>query len=386
MADRMTEAGRMLDRLTKEGLTYLLTETEQDSLLMSAAIEAFCREISQGLSITTNPASGFIGEQTRFGAAILDGDGVPAGSVPVRAEWIVKDAEPTSTTAIAKPDGTLTLPYPEGEQFRNAGVRLSVSTDFARLAPSTPAMKDIDAASRVEASFRHFEDVGRSFSGEVFVPGGPFTAGAVARDRRAAKKEAPRQANAPDLYFDLYPVTNALYEMYLQDTKAEHPEYWDNPQYNQPDQPVIGVSYDDAVRFASWLSAQLGVAKRLPTEDEWEKAARGGRDVIYPWGDQSPAEGSRANYNGNGRFRSTSPVGSFEEGKNAYGMYDMAGNVWEWTSTGRSSGSRSGTRIVKGGSWMDGPADLRISNRREVDPDRGYVDVGFRLVREVVHE
>ncbi len=384
LADRMMEAGRMLDRLAREGLTDLLTETEQDSLLMSAAIEAFCREISTGVSITTSPESGFIGNETSFEAMIRGEDGEPAGSLPLRMEWTAKDAEPASMTATSGPDGKVTLAYPAGESFRNTGVRLSVSTDFARSAPSSAALKDIDAASRIEASFRHFDNVGKFFSGEVLVPGGPFTAGAVARDKRASRKEAPRQANTPDLYIDLYLVTNALYEMYLEDTKAEtFPEYWDNPQYNQPDQPVIGVSYDDAVRFASWLSAQLGVVKRLPTEDEWEKAARGGRDVIYPWGDQSPTDGRRANYNGNGRFSSTSPVGSFEAGKNTYGIFDMAGNVWEWTSTERAA---TGSLIVKGGSWMDGPADLRISNRREVDPSKGYVDIGFRLVREVINE
>ncbi len=383
LAERMLEAGRMLDRLAREGLTYLLTETEQGTLLMSAALETFCRETSAGISITMSPASGFIGNETRFDATILGGDGAPAGAVPLRVDWSARDAEADSTTVSSGPDGKLTLAYPAGERFRDTGVRLSISTDFARSAPSSAALKTIDAASRVEASFRHFEDVGESFSGEVFVPGGLFTAGAVARDRRATRKEAPRQANTPDLYVDLYPVTNALYGMYLEDTKAgTFPEYWDNPQYNQPEQPVIGVSYDDAVRFASWLSARLGLVKRLPTEDEWEKAARGGRDVIYPWGDQSPTDGARANYNGNGRFRSTSPVGSFEQGKNALGLFDLAGNVWEWTSTGRGPGSL----IVKGGSWMDGPADLRISNRREVDPAKGYVDVGFRLVREEIHE
>ena len=382
LANRLMEAGRMLDRLAKEGLTDLLTEEEQGGLLMSAAIEAFCRETSAGMSITTSPGSGFIGEETRFEAVILGGDGAPAGSLPVRVEWTPKDAEPASFTATSGPDGKLTLAYPTGESFRNTGVRLSISTDFAR---SAPALKEIDEASRVVANFRHFDDAAKFFSAEVFVPGGPFTAGAVARDKRAARKEAPRQANTPDIYIDLYPVTNALYQMYLEDTKAEtFPEYWDNPQYNQPDQPVIGISYDDAVRFATWLSAQLGVVKRLPTEDEWEKAARGGQDVIYPWGDQSPTDGVRANYSGNGRFSSTSPVGSFEAGKNAYGMFDMAGNVWEWTSTHRGAGT--GSLIVKGGSWMDGPADLRVSNRREIDPSKGYVDVGFRLVREVMHE
>ncbi len=384
LADRMLEAGRMLDRLAREGLTELLTQTEQDRILMSAALEAFCRETSAGLAITTSPGGGFIGQETSFEATIRDGDGAPAGSLPLRVEWTAQDAEPVSLTAASGPDGKLTLAYPSGESFRNTGVRLSVSTDFARSAPSS-ALREIDAASRLQASFRHFDDAGKFFSGEILVPGGPFTAGAVARDKRAARKEAPRQANTTDFYIDLYPVTNALYGMYLEDTKAEtFPEYWDNPQYNQPEQPVIGVSYDDAVRFASWLSTQLGVVKRLPSEDEWEKAARGGQDVLYPWGEQSPTDGARANYSGNGRFSSTSPVGSFAAGRNAYGLFDMAGNVWQWTSTHRNTATAS--LIVKGGSWLDGPSDLRISNRRELDPSKGYVDVGFRLVREEINE
>ena len=185
----------------------------------------------------------------------------------------------------------------------------------------------------------------------------------------------------------MYPVTNALYEMFLDDTGATtFPEYWDNPDYNEPGQPVVGVSLEDANRFAAWLSARLGVKKRLPTEDEWEKAARGGQDVIYPWGDQGPADGVRANYSGNGRFSATSPVGSFEAGRNAFGLYDMAGNVWQWTSTPLAAGTGLPRRIVKGGSWMDGPNDLRVSNRRDVDPSKGYVDVGFRLVREASND
>jgi len=388
LADRLREAGRLLDRLAGEGLTDLLTEEDQGSLLMSTAIEAFCRQLCAGLSITASPEGGFIGLETRFEASVRGAYGAPTGSLPLRVEWrpkvaeSVEGAEPASFQATTEADGRLSLAYPKGESFRNTVVRLRVSTDFARWGASA-ALAQIDAASALEVSFRHFDDVDAFFSGEVLVPGGPFTAGAVAQDGRAARKEAPREAETPEFYIDLHPVTNALYGMYLEDTQAEtFPEYWDNPRFNQPDQPVIGVSYAEAERFASWLSGKLGVVKRLPSEDEWEKAARGAREVIYPWGDQSPSDGPRANYNGNGRFDATSPVGSYQEGRNSYGLYDMAGNVWEWTSTQAQTGSL----IVKGGSWMDGPADLRISNRRELDPSKGYVDVGFRLIREVSNE
>ena len=387
LADRLSDAGRMLDRLAREGLTDLLTETEQGSLLLSDAVETFCREAAVGLSITIHPRSGFIDGSTRFEVEIRNADGAPAGSLPLRAEWTPRDAAPgaaaDSVTATSGPDGRLALSYPAGESFRNTGVRLAVATDLARAAPSSAALKDADSASRVEAVFRHFDDFRKFFGGEVLVPGGPFTAGAVAQDRRATRKEAARQASTTAFSIDLVPVTNAMYQVYLEDTNAETvPDYLDNPRFDQPDQPIVGVSYDDAVRFASWLSAKLGVVKRLPTEDEWEKAARGGKDIIYPWGDESPTDGVRANFNGNGRFSSPSPVGSFAAGRNAYGLSDMAGNVWQWTSTSRAAGST----IVKGGSWMDGPTDLRISNRREVDPGQGYADVGFRLVREVNHE
>ncbi|MBN1837990.1 MAG: SUMF1/EgtB/PvdO family nonheme iron enzyme [Spirochaetales bacterium] len=386
LADRMREAGRLLERLAREGMTNLLSEEGEGGRLMSSAVEAFCRELCADLTITTHPAGGFVGPETRFEASIRGAYGVPTGSLPLRVEWSPRGGEGAdivSLQVISAADGRLSLPYPAEDAFRNTGVRLRVSTDFAQWAVS-PAFAEIDAGSAVEAALRHFDDVEAHFSGEVLVPGGPFTAGAVPQDGRATRKEAPRQAETPEFYIDLYPVTNALYGMYLEDTGAESfPEYWDNPRFNQPDRPVIGVAHAEAVRFAAWLSGQLGVVKRLPTEDEWEKAARGGLTVIYPWGDGSPSDGPRANYNGNGRFfYETSPVGSYESGKNPYGLYDMAGNVWEWTSSRLETGSL----IAKGGSWMDGPGDLRISNRRELDPFKRYADVGFRLIREVTNE
>jgi hypothetical protein len=387
LADRIREAARLLDRLTREGVTDLLTEEERGSRLMSTAIEMYCRQLCTGLSVGTIPAGGFVGPETRFEATVRGGDGGQTGYLPLRVEWVNGGNERVtlqiaSSAATSSADGRLSIDFPAEESFRNTGIRLRVSTDFARWSESA-ALADIDAASAVEATFRHFDDVDAFFSREVLVPGGPFAAGAVPQDAWATRKETPREAITSTFYIDLHPVTNALYRIYLEDTGTEvFPAYWDNPRFNQPDQPVVGVSYEEAVRFASWLSGQLGVVKRLPTEDEWEKAARGGREVIFPWGDQSPSDGARANYDGNGRFDATSPVGSYEEGKNAYGIFDMAGNVWEWTSTRQENGSL----IAKGGSWMDGPADLRISNRREIDPSRGYADVGIRLIREVHNE
>ncbi|OHD72114.1 MAG: hypothetical protein A2177_06130 [Spirochaetes bacterium RBG_13_68_11] len=385
LTDRLVQAGELLDRLGSAGLAALLYETGPGSSLVSSRIESFCRGLSAGLSIQASPKDGFIAAGAEITVKVQTSDGKPAGSVPLVVEWTVRGVEPSSSTAKTGPDGQATLVCPASQPFRNRSVRLTAATDLARSAPRTAGL--IGDAAKAEARYFHHDDIDGYFSAEVLVPGGSFTAGALPGDKRATRKEAPRPAETASIFIDVYPVTNALYEMFLDDTGAgTFPEYWDNPDYNQPDQPVVGVSLEDANRFAAWLSVRLGVARRLPTEDEWEKAARGGQDVLYPWGDQSPVDGVRANYSGNGRFNATSPVGSFEAGRNAYGIYDMAGNVWQWTSTPLAAGTGTARRIVKGGSWMDGPNDLRVSNRRDVDPSKGYVDVGFRLVREASND
>jgi formylglycine-generating enzyme required for sulfatase activity len=301
-------------------------------------------------------------------------EGMSPGLLPLRVTWSAKGAEPRQVLATTDQQGTLRLDFPADAAFRNRAVRLSVSTSFA-----------IAGAVREAAyGYHHFDDARGYFSAAVRVPGGAFKAGALARDKRATKKEAPRAAQTTAFLLDRTPVTNAQYAVFLEDTRSSSlPEYWDNHDYNQDEQPVVGVNWEDANRFAAWQSERLGVTRRLPTEDEWEKAARGGQETIYPWGDQAPAD--RANFSGNGRFHAPSPVGSFLSGQNAYGLLDMAGNVWQWTSTALEA-SAGPAIIVKGGSWMDGPGDLRISNRRDVDPAKGYVDVGFRLVTEVSDE
>ncbi|MBM3239959.1 formylglycine-generating enzyme family protein [Candidatus Poribacteria bacterium] len=123
-------------------------------------------------------------------------------------------------------------------------------------------------------------------------------------------------------YIDKYEVTNALYEEFIKATGHRTPTYWTNHSFNQPDQPVVGVTWDDAVAYAKWAG------KRLPTEAEWEKAARGGLvGKRYPWGDD--ISDNDANNYGN-KIGITTPVGKYPP--NGYGLYDVAGNIWEWVA------------------------------------------------------
>ena len=384
LADRLAEAASILDRLNREALADVLRVQGPDSPLVADAVENLFKEQSSGIRAEMDIRRGFVGEDTVFSGRFVDSDGRPLGAMPVRAVWTVRSGQTVADAIRSDADGAFVLKFPQDRAFHNHSVRLVVSSGFSDKAYGSSILAESDAGTRGEYCYQHFDDVEEYFSGEAMIPGGEYAVGSLERDKRATRREAPRKAVVEDFYMDTRLVTNALYDMFLGDTGAtEFPEYWDNPEYNQDDQPVIGVSYEDAVRFAAWLSEQLGAVKRLPTEAEWEIAARGGRDVVYPWGDQSPDEGDFANYNGNGQYAGPSPVGAFEEGKNSYGLYDMAGNVWQWTSTPRDAGKPNGLMIVKGGSWMDGPADLRVSNRRDLDPRRGYADVGFRLVREI---
>jgi hypothetical protein len=389
IAEQIAQANALGSRLRREGLYGILTERGLGSALLSKSIEEYCRVRAGGISFSASPEGGFVGNETGFTVSAFQRDGSPAASLPVKITWSAAGAPALSIGAVTDSEGKLSLDFPSGEGFRDAAVRLSAGTDLLQAVPEVAALRDIDRKTKAEFRFRHFSDLRGFFLREAAVPGGAYAVGALARDKRAAKKEARRDEQLGDFSIGAYLVTNAQYGVYLEDVKSDsYPEYWDNPDYNQPGQPVVGVSLAQAQAYAAWLSDKIGAGMRLPSEGEWEKAARGGQDAIYPWGDQLPSDGIRANYSGNGRFKATSPVGSFENGKNAYGLYDMAGNVWQWTLAKRDADGDGieESSIVKGGSWMDGQTELRVSNRRELDPSKPYADVGFRLVREVSHE
>jgi formylglycine-generating enzyme required for sulfatase activity len=173
----------------------------------------------------------------------------------------------------------------------------------------------------------------------------------------------------------------------LEDRSALQPFYLPANPRSSPTVSV-NVSWHDAVAYAAWLSLLTGQPWRLPSEAEWEKAARGGDGRIYPWGDQFDANRYDTSEGGKG---TTTPVGTYPGGASPWGAQDMAGNVWEWTSglympypyrstDGRDHTDSFGARVLRGGSWSSDAWGVRTAYRRDNMPVGTYDDAGFRLV------
>lgn len=233
----------------------------------------------------------------------------------------------------------------------------------------------------------------------VFIPAGEFQMGDASYEGMSDQRPV-HTVYVDAFHMDVYEVTNARYQRFMDTTGRGAPGYWSDPRFNAPEQPVVGVSWHDAVAYAEW------VGKRLPTEAEREKAARGGlTGKLYTWGDEDPDAGGiyRANYDNAedaDGYAYTAPVGSFAP--NGYGLYDMAGNVWEWCAdwydrdyysdspernpTGPDSGDAwwgGEYRVCRGGSWSGGPFTLRVAFRYEQRPTVTYYHyLGFRCVAQ----
>jgi formylglycine-generating enzyme required for sulfatase activity len=226
------------------------------------------------------------------------------------------------------------------------------------------------------------------------IPGGTYLLGSPAKEPgRYTDESPPHRVKLPPFYMAVTEVTNAQYARFVKATGHQPPLYWQDKNLNAPDQPVVGVTWKDAAAFCQWLSQASGALCRLPYEQEWEAAARGGlTGQPFPWGAGVPEAGGklRANYRTNDllkhRYPFTAPVGSFPA--NGFGLFDMAGNVAEWCLDRYHPLGSGGPfkpkvlRVLKGGSWFSSARDLRCAARQSAAP--GYADgyIGFRVVRQ----
>jgi formylglycine-generating enzyme len=186
-------------------------------------------------------------------------------------------------------------------------------------------------------------------------------------------------------YIDIYEVTNIKYKEYVYETKAKRPKGWKKNDFNSNQQPVVGVSWEEALAYCKWNG------KRLPTEAEWEKAGRGKRPVKYPWGN-SPPDSEKLNYNE--EKKKTMPVGSYEKGKSDYGVYDLSGNVSEWvhdwhfpeyylfSPKENPQGPKKGQyKVIRGGNWRNTVAYIDLTYRNATTPRSRNTGLGFRCAK-----
>jgi len=229
----------------------------------------------------------------------------------------------------------------------------------------------------------------------ILVPAGRFVMGSR-EDDGSADEHPSHEVYLDSFLIDKYEVTNAQYKMFCDATGHLYPPDLrigaDSVPFSDfPDHPVVRVSWDDAVAYAAWAG------KRLPTEAEREKAARGIDGRKYPWGDREPWEDRvlRCNYyNGRDGHDGTAPVGSFKAGASPYGVHDMAGNVAEWcfdwygeeyysqSPSSNPPGPAEGEfRVDRGGGWRSPLTDVRCAYRHRSLPTRKTEAYGFRCAR-----
>jgi len=217
----------------------------------------------------------------------------------------------------------------------------------------------------------------------VLIPKGEFTMGSSEH-----ADETKHQVVLEAYWIDKYETSNARYKEFMRVTSHPAPAYWDDPRLSKPNQPVVGVSWTDANAFCKWEG------KRLPTEAEWERAAKGpDGDRHYPWG--HTIDPKKANYGQNvGR---TMPVDSYPEGVSGFGVYNMAGNVFEWVDDwydptsykqsvalnpkgaeqGYNFANQGPVKVLRGGSWLAPETSLHTSHRFWNQPDNNSYGVGL---------
>ena len=231
----------------------------------------------------------------------------------------------------------------------------------------------------------------------VYIPPVSYAMG----NRKGAEDEKPEHTvQLSGYWLSQYEVTMAQYYHFIKTTGHRPLPDWVVKSSPTPNHPVTGVTWEDACAYCEWMQRRTGLPFRLPTEAEWEHAARGKERLRYPWGKHKPYYNKQyfANYEphsfSDDGFMVSSPVGSFPHGTSPYGLYDMAGNVWEWcldwydSRFYASAGAKGANpvnltpgqyRVVRGGSWYFDAEPLQSSYRDRFEPNYRYYDIGFRI-------
>lgn len=318
----------------------------------------------------------------------------PTGSTTTSKTKQAPEAKPPAKARVGPPNGVVNtapkplLPCPElSEKVVLPSTEGTSSAVGEVTAGNNPAAEPGSTAGPAETI------TGKDCAPMVLVQTGEFTMGSREEDESAKSDERPAHSVYLDAYYiDQYEVTTGRYAKFFRETKRPAPTYWSEQVLKQHGQkPVVGVDWNDAKAYCAWAG------KRLPTEAEWEKAARGTDQWLYPWGNEAPSE-QRGNINHCCDFKDygvLTDVGSFEQGTSLYGAHDMAGNVLEWVadwydanyyreSPARNpKGSASGEyRVRRGGSWNSAPDDVRSADRYGDTPTSRNDLVGFRCAQD----
>jgi len=222
----------------------------------------------------------------------------------------------------------------------------------------------------------------------IAIDGGTFVMG---RQGGPPQENPAHAVTVRQFLMDPTEVSNSEYAEFVRETNHAAPIHWigNKPPFGQEQWPVVNVTFDDATAFAAWRSKRDNVTFRLPTEEEWEYAARNGeKGDLYPWG---PAWQDKAAVL---KDATPSPVGSLPGGKNRWGVFDLIGNVWEWTTSRASVYPGNSAKVprsmeqwltIRGGCYVSDPAnaDAPVSAclREFVPPSTTTTLLGFRLVR-----
>jgi formylglycine-generating enzyme required for sulfatase activity len=224
--------------------------------------------------------------------------------------------------------------------------------------------------------------------GMVYVPEGYFQMGQSSNE---AEDQKPMHFVYTSAYFiDKYEVSNAEYKKFVDATGHVKPRYWEDERFNQPNQPVVGVSWFDAMAYSRWKG------RRLPTEAEWEKAARGNDGRLYPWGEQW-SKGKKLYfvnvYGMEDRYEFTAPVNYYATGASPFGALNMVGNVWEWCldwydkeyyrispELDPEGPEAKPMKVLRGGSWVNDIDGVQVTQRARNFPETQNKIYGFRTV------